>query len=87
MIDVSSCDKIIKCTVFEDNNDDVELAKAKKMRPRTKQIAIKRHHFRTHFQKGEIIIEKVDVAEQEAYFLTKPLVLQLFYCLRKKVMG
>ena len=87
MMGIPNCSKKIKCTVFEDNNGTIELAKALKMRPRTKHIAIKYHHFRSYVQKGDIIIEKVDTAEQEADFLTKLLVLQLFCYLRKKVMG
>ena len=59
MMDVPSCDKIIKCTMFEDNNGAVELAKAPKTRPHAKYIAIKYHHFRPCVQKGEIIIERL----------------------------
>ena len=73
--------------MFEDNNGAIELAKAPKMRPRTKHADIKYHHFRSRVQKAEVIIEKVDAAEKEADFLTKPLVLQLFCYLRKKIMG
>ena len=87
VMDVLSCDKIIKCTAFEDSNGAIELAKAPKMRPRAKNIAIKYHHLRSCVQKGEIIIKKVDTTEQEDDFLTKPLVLHLFCYLRKKVMG
>eukprot|EP00957_Ditylum_brightwellii_P118202 9015472-Ditylum_brightwellii.AAC.1 len=36
----------LKCTVFEDNNGCIELAKCPRMRPRTKHISIKHHHFR-----------------------------------------
>ena len=87
VMDIPTCNKIIKCTTFEDSDGVIELAKAPKMRPRTKYTAIKHHHFTSHVQKGEIIIEKVDAAEQEADFLTKLLVLQLFGYLRKKVIG
>ena len=86
-MNVPECSKSMKCTVFEDNNGALELANAPKMRPRTKHIAIKYHHFRTHFPQGDMKIVKVDVTEQEACFLTKPLVEQLFCCLRHKVMG
>jgi hypothetical protein len=37
---------IVKCTVFEDNNGALKLATAPKMRPCTKHIAVKYHHFR-----------------------------------------
>ena len=87
VMDVPSCDKIIKYTVFEDDNGATELTKVLKMRPRTKHIAIKYHHFGRCVQKREIIIEKVDTAGLEAEFLIKPLVLQLFSYLRKKVTG
>ena len=35
-------------TCFEDNAGCLELAKAPKLRPRTKHIAVKYHHFRSH---------------------------------------
>ena len=63
------------------------MAKAPKMRPRTKHVAIKYHHFRTCIERGDAQLEKIDATEQEADFLTKPLVQQLFSYLRKKVMG
>ena len=35
-------------TCFEDNAGCLELARAPKLRPRTKHIAVKYHHFRSH---------------------------------------
>ena len=58
-----------------------------KMVPRTKHIAIKYHHFRTYVNKGDLVLEKIETMEQEADFLTKPLVKQIFRYLRRKVMG
>ena len=41
------CTKLsLKCTLFEDNKASEELAKVPKIRPQTKHIAIKYHHFR-----------------------------------------
>ena len=37
----------VHCTVFEDNNSCIELVKCPRMRPRTKQIGLKYHHFRS----------------------------------------
>ena len=82
VMDAPTCDKIIKCTVFKGNNNDIELAKAPKIIPRTKHVNVKLCHFRSCMKKGEIIIEKCDTAEQEAGFLAKPLALQLFCWLR-----
>lgn len=39
-------DERLHCTLFEDNNGSLELAKAPRYRPRTKHIAVKYHHFR-----------------------------------------
>ena len=71
LIDVASCDKIMKCTVFEDNNGAIELAKAPQMTPRTKHTAIKCYHFQSCVQKGDAMIEKINTAEEEADFFNK----------------
>jgi hypothetical protein len=44
-----SVEPVMRCRVFEDNSGAVELAtsvKSPKMRPRTKHINTKYHHFR-----------------------------------------
>ena len=87
VMDAPNFGKTMKCTAFEEKNGAIELAKTPKTRPRKKHIAIKHHHFRKHISNVDMIIEKVDTAEQEADFLTKPLVEQLFRCISKKVMG
>ena len=63
----------VKCKVFEDNNDTIELAKAPKIRPRTKHIALKYHHFREHVRKCLIEINPIDTLEQVANIFTKAL--------------
>ena len=84
VMDVDDCGKTMKCTVFEDNNGALEMSRVPKMRPRTKHVAIKYHHFRKHVERGDPLFEKVDAVEQEADFLTTPVVQQLFDYLRKK---
>jgi hypothetical protein len=59
-------DTITHSTVFEDNKGCVELANAPKMRPRTKHIAIKYHHFRSHVACGDIKIQWIDTKHQLA---------------------
>ena len=39
------CVKTMKYGVFEDNNDVLEIEKTPKIRPITKHITIKHHHF------------------------------------------
>jgi len=57
------------------------------MRPRTKNIEIKNHHFRSFIPKEDRNTLKAETAEQEAEFLTEPLSAQLLSYLRKKVIG
>ena len=77
----------VKCKVFKDNNGAIKLAKAPKIRPRTKYIALKYHHFREQVQKGLIKINLIDTIEQVADIFTKALPFPIFNYLRKKMMG
>ena len=81
----------LKCTIFEDNNGCIELAKSPKMRPRTKHIALKYHFFRDHIitesnPEGEVNIVKVDTSSQVADILTKSFAKPAFERL-KNLMG
>ena len=75
------------CEVYEDNRGALELAKVPKMRPRTKHIALKYHHFREHVKNGLIRINPVDTKEQVADIFTKPLARDAFQFLRSKLCG
>ena len=77
-MNIADSNKIMKYTIFKDNNGALEMAKTLKMRLRTKHIAIKYHHFCTYVEKGDILLENIDTAKQEVDFLTKPLVMKLF---------
>ena len=77
----------MKCNAFEDNTGALELAKVPKMRPRTKHINIKYHHFRDHIQRGTIQVEHVSTEQQIADIFTKPLPAALFLKHRQVIMG
>jgi hypothetical protein len=77
----------VHCKVFEDNEGAIEMAKAPKMRPRTKHLNIKYHHFREEVEKGTVSIYHVATGEQMTDMLTKPLDETLFERHRKKMMG
>jgi hypothetical protein len=47
------CITKVHCTLFEDNSGAVELAKVPKLRPRTKHINPKYHHFTRHVHEGK----------------------------------
>ena len=76
-----------RCAVFEDNNGCIELAKCPRMRPRTKHIAIKYHHFRNKVEEGVIRVLRVDTKEQQADLLTKNLARDQFLKLRQMICG
>jgi hypothetical protein len=80
-------DTITYSTVFEDNKGCIELATTPKMRPRSKHIAIKYHHFRSHVANGNIKIKWIDTKHQLADIFTKPLAEPLFASLRLLLLG
>ena len=73
--------------VYEDNRGAYELARAPKMRPRTKHIALKYHHFRKHVEDGTIRINTIGTRDQVADIFTKALARDLFFSLRKLLSG
>jgi hypothetical protein len=77
----------ILCTVFEDNSGAIELAKVPKMRPRTKHINSKYHHFRKYVHEGLIKIVQVSTDELWADIFTKNLPRDQFLHFRKEMMG
>ena len=76
----------IHCTLFEDNSGALELAQAPKMRPRTRHINIKYHHFREYVRRKMITIQSVRTTEQLADIFTKPLPRDLFTKFRDKIL-
>ncbi len=91
-IPIESGPPIVRCKAFEDNSGALELARLPKMRPRTKHINVKYHHFRewvktTAGGKGMIEIFPIDTLEQPADLLTKPLDLASFLKHRFTIMG
>ena len=62
----------------EDNQSCITMATSQKFTPRTKHIALKYHHFRSHVKNGAIQISYCRTIEQKADLLTKPLADDLF---------
>ena len=65
------------CKVFEDNSCALELAMTPKMRPRTKHINVKFHHFRDYVKHKLITILPICLEDNLADTLTKLLLLDL----------
>ena len=75
------------CKLFEDNAGAIHLAKVPKMRPRTRHINQKYHHFREWVKSGAIDILPIDTLDQPADLMTKPLDLASFEKHRHAIMG
>ena len=77
-----SDDTVTKCTVFEDNNGCIQLAKCHRLRPRTKHIAIKYHHFRRKVADSTVRVLPINTNDQIADVFTKALPKEQFQFLR-----
>jgi Reverse transcriptase (RNA-dependent DNA polymerase) len=77
----------VHCKVFEDNSGALAMAQTPKMRPRTRHMNLKYHHFREAVTSGLVSIHAINTAEQVADILTKPLPVLQFRKLRKYMMG
>jgi Reverse transcriptase (RNA-dependent DNA polymerase) len=76
----------VHCKVFKDNSGALEMVRLPKMRPRTKHICIKMHHFREHVRTGKISIQHVPSKLQLADIATKPQPEALFIDQRERIM-
>ena len=75
------------CKVHEDNQSCIKMAHSKKFTPRTKHIALKYHHFKSHRKNKQIKVQYCRTEDQKADLLTKPLADELFFELRYSVCG
>jgi hypothetical protein len=76
----------VHCKVFEDNSGALEMARLPKMRPRTKHICVKMHHFREHVRKGLVTINKIPTQFQLGDIATKAQPEALFVSQRESLM-
>jgi hypothetical protein len=77
----------VHCKVFEDNSGAIEIARIPKVRPRTKHLNVKLHHFRDYVERGEISIHPISTNDQLADMLTKPVNQSILERHRPIVMG
>jgi hypothetical protein len=86
-IPVLSAKPKVHCKIFEDNTGAIEIASVPKMRPSTKHLNIKYHHFREEVRKGTVSIYHTRTEDQIADIFTKPLPETFFMKHREKIMG
>jgi hypothetical protein len=76
----------VHCKVFEDNSGALEMSRLPKMRPRTKHLCVRLHHFREHVRLGKISIQHVASEKQLADIATKPQPTDLFVAQRESIL-
>ena len=77
----------LHCKVFEDNQSCIDMTKSSNLSPRTKQIALKYHHFKSYVDSKWLRIIFTRSEDQLADIITKPLPDGQFHILRKVLNG
>jgi Reverse transcriptase (RNA-dependent DNA polymerase) len=77
----------VHCKAFEDNSGAVELSTVPKLRPHTKHINTKYHHFRQYVHDKLIKIQQIATIEQVADIFTKNLPESTFLKFRNRLLG
>ena len=77
----------VQCIIFEDNKGWISFIKVLNIRPRTKYIALKYHHFRSFVNNNTISIQYVESALQGSDIFTKALNDTQFAVLRAMLVG
>jgi hypothetical protein len=73
--------------LLKTNLGALEMLNTPKMRPRTKHLNVKYHHFREAVRLNKVSIWAVNTLQQVADIFTKPLGLELFVKFRKLIVG
>jgi hypothetical protein len=84
---VASTTPIIKCKVLEDNTGALEMATVHCMRPRTKHINIKYHHFHSYVDDGSVQISYIKSQDNVADMLMKGQPIALLRVHRLAIVG
>jgi hypothetical protein len=77
----------VRCKVYEDNAACIQVATQPKMRPRTKHLSVRLHHFRQHVLDKTITIEHISTKDQIGDIMTKALPGPQFKKLRRILSG
>jgi len=71
--------------IFCDNTAAIYLSKNPILHSRAKHIEIKHHFIRDYVQKGILDIQSIDIEHQWADMFTKPLTVEIFDFIKKKL--
>ena len=78
---------VFKCKTFEDNTSCIKLATKHYIRPRTKHLSLRLHHFRSYIVNKIITIEYINTKDQLADIFTKPFPTVQYNKLRDLIMS
>ena len=78
---------VVSCRCFEDNSAALEMARIRKLRPRTRHINSVYHHFRNKGANKWLIIQAIGMALQQADIFTKACDKETFGRHRKAIFG
>ena len=78
---------VVSCRCFEDNSAALEMARIRKLRPRTRHINSVYHHFRNEVANKRLIIQAIGTALQQADIFTKACDKETFERHRKAIFG
>jgi len=77
----------VHCKAFEDNSGALEMVRTPKIRPRTRHINCKYHHFRSCCAEGKISVQFCPTEDMLADVLSKPQKKSIFLKHRAIIMG
>ena len=77
---------LVHCKVFEDNSGAYEMARLPKMRPRTRHMNVRMHHFREAVKNGDVTTHKTPTRFQLGDLATKAQPRELFESQRESIM-
>ena len=77
----------VSCKCFEDNSAALEMARIRKLRPRTRHINSVYHHFRNEVANKRLILKAIGTELQQADIYTKACDLDTFQRHRKAIYG
>ena len=86
-VDLRGVEKVVHATAHEDNTSALSLATEQRLTSRTRHYHCRWHFFWQAVQTGQVEVIYCETQEQDADYMTKPLVFVTFIANRRRVQG
>ena len=86
-VDLRGVEKVVHATAHEDNTSALSLATGQRLTSRTRHYHCRWHFFWQAVQTGQVEVIYCETQEQDADYMTKPLVFVTFIANRRRVQG